>query len=389
MSLIDLAESQFPQTQADRRHFHRHPELAFEEFKTAEYISTRLQALGFTVNNGIAGTGVIASFDTGKAGPTVLFRFDMDALPVMEENEIDYCSEAPGKMHACGHDGHMAIGLTIAWMIRQIHDRLSGSFQLLFQPAEEIGQGAVRMVKEGALAENQPDYVLGVHLWNEKPYGWLGIKGGALMAASGTFEINVTGKGGHGGQPQSSIDPIVASAQIIEQIQTIVSRNLNPFDSAVISVCSIHGGTSFNITPSNVIMSGTIRYLSESIYLTIRQRLVEICENTAKAMGCQVELKLEELVKVTCNNEFVAEKAKVAASKLGRQVQIDSSYQTMLSEDVGVFLEQAPGCFILLGAGCNDDGGPYPHHHPRFNFDERAMSLAAALLLQTGLELAG
>ena len=209
------------------------------------------------------------------------------------------------------------------------------------------------------------------------------------MAASGTFEINVTGKGGHGGQPQSSIDPIVASAQIIEQIQTIVSRNLNPFDSAVISVCSIHGGTSFNITPSNVIMSGTIRYLSESIYLTIRQRLVEICENTAKAMGCQVELKLEELVKVTSNDEFVAEKAKVAASKLGRQVQIDPSYQTMLSEDVGVFLEQAPGCFILLGAGCNDDGSPYPHHHPRFNFDERAMSLAAALLLQTGLELAG
>ena len=388
MNLIELAESHFLQTQADRRFLHRNPELAFEEYKTAEFVITKLQELGFSVKSGIAGTGLVASFETGKAGPAVLFRFDMDALPVQEENEIEYCSQVPDKMHACGHDGHVAIGLTIGWMIRQIRDQLTGSFHLLFQPAEEIGQGAVQMVREGVLEEIKPDYVLGVHLWNEKPFGWLGITGGPLMAASAKFEINVIGKGGHGGQPQTSIDPIVASAQIINQIQTIISRNLNPFDSAVISVCSIHAGTSFNITPSKLTMTGTIRYLTESTYAIIKQRLEEICKGTAIAMGCQIELNLEALVNATCNDPAVAEVARSAASKLGRQVQVNSTYQTMLSEDVGVFLEKVPGCFILVGAGEQTNGSTYPHHHPRFSFDERAMTLSAALLLQTCLDLA-
>ncbi len=388
MNLIELAESHFPQTQADRRHLHRNPELAFEEFKTAEFVSSRLQELGFTVKSGIAGTGLVASFDTGKAGPSVLFRFDMDALPVHEENEVDYCSQVTGKMHACGHDGHVAVGLTIGWMISQIQDQLTGSCHLLFQPAEEIGQGAVQMVKEGILNEIKPDYVLGVHLWNEKPFGWLGITDGAFMAASGTFEINVIGKGGHGGQPQNCIDPIVASAQVINQIQTIISRNINPFDSAVISVCSIHGGTSFNVIPSRVVMTGTIRYLTEGTYAIVKDRLEDICDDTAKTMGCQIELNLETLINATCNDPDVAKVARDAVSKLGRQTQVDSTYQTMLSEDVGVFLEQVPGCFVLVGAGESPYGSPYPHHHPRFNFDERAMSFSAALLLQTCLDLA-
>ena len=388
MNLIELAESRFSQTQSDRRYLHRTPELAFEEFKTSEFVNARLQELGFSVKSKFAGTGLVASFDTGKAGPVFLFRFDMDALPVQEDNEVDYCSEVPGKMHACGHDGHVSIGLTIGWMIRQIQEDLVGTFHLLFQPAEEIGQGALQMVKEGVLQQIKPDYVLGVHLWNEKPFGWLGITGGALMAASSTFQINVIGKGGHGGQPHTSIDPISASALIVNQIQTIVSRNLNPFDSAVISVCSIQGGTSFNITPSKVVMTGTIRYLSENVYETIKRRLEEICENTGSAMGCKVELILKELVNPTINDPIVAGKARDAATAMGKQVQIDSTYQTMLSEDVGVFLEQVPGCFVLVGAGDGADGNPHPHHHPRFNFDERAMTLSAALLLQTCLELA-
>ena len=388
MNLIELAESRFSQTQSDRRYLHRTPELAFEEFKTSEFVIARLQELGFSVKSKIAGTGLVASFDTGKAGPVFLFRFDMDALPVQEDNEVDYCSEVPGKMHACGHDGHVSIGLTIGWMIRQIQEDLVGTFHLLFQPAEEIGQGALQMVKEGVLQQIKPDYVLGVHLWNEKPFGWLGITGGALMAASSTFQINVIGKGGHGGQPHTSIDPISASAQIVNQIQTIVSRNLNPFDSAVISVCSIQGGTSFNITPSKVVMTGTIRYFSENVYETIKRRLEEICKNTGSAMGCKVELILKELVNPTINDPIVAGKARDAAAAMGIQVQIDSTYQTMLSEDVGVFLEQVPGCFVLVGAGDGADESPHPHHHPRFNFDERAMTLSAALLLQTCLELA-
>ena len=388
MSLIELAERKFSQTQSDRRHLHRFPELAFNEFKTAEFVSIRLKELGFMIKSGLGGTGLVASYDTGKPGPAFFLRFDTDALPIREENDLDYCSKEPGKMHACGHDGHVAIGLTIGWMISQIQEQLSGSFHLLFQPAEEIGEGAVKMLADGVFEEIKPDYLLGVHLWNEKPLGWLGITAGPMMAASGTFKINVVGKGGHGGQPHTSIDPIVTSAQIIDQIQTIISRNLNPLDSAVCTVCSIHGGSSFNITPSKVELTGTIRYFTEETYSILQQRLAEICENTGKAMTCQVDLELEPIISATCNDPAVASVVKEAALKLADHYKIDSTYKTMLSEDVGAFLEHVPGCFVLIGAGEQPDGNRYPHHHPRFNFNERAMSLAAALLLQSCLELA-
>lgn len=388
MNLIEIAESYFPRTKVDRRLLHRNPELAFNEFKTGEYVSTRLLDLGFSISSGFATTGLVASIETGKPGPSFLFRFDMDALPVQEENEVDYCSQVPGMMHACGHDGHVAIGMTIGWMIRQLREQLTGTYHLLFQPAEEIGEGAGAMLNDGVLDAIKPDYLLGVHLWNEKPFGWLGITTGPMMAGSGKVGITVIGEGGHGGQPNASTDPIVASAQIINQIQTIVSRNLNPLDSAVISICTIQAGTKFNIIPSKVELTGTIRYFTEQTYSILRSRLTEICENTGRAMGCRVELTLEPTVSATANDPEVAKVVREAAISLNDQFQIDSTYQTMLSEDVGVFLEKVPGCFVLVGAGEETDGSTYPHHHPRFNFDERAMSVSAALLLQTCLELA-
>ena len=396
MDLLELALSYFPQTQTDRRVLHQHPELSFEEYKTSEYAATRLKQQGFTIGASLAETGFVASFDTGRRGPSFLFRFDMDALPVYEENEVDYCSTVPGKMHACGHDGHVAIGLTIGWMINQLRDQLVGSYHLLFQPAEEIGQGALRMLDEGALVGLGLDYLLSAHLWNEKPFGWVGVTPGAVMAASGKFEIIVMGKGGHGGQPQSSIDPIVAAAQIVNEIQTIVSRNLNPLNPAVISVCSISGGKTFNITPSKVEMGGTIRYFSDESYQVIARRLKDICEHSGYAMGCQVQLTLEPKTKATINDPQVADAVRQAAIRIGNEtawkpiapMKLDTTYKTMLSEDVGVFLEQVPGCFVLVGAGDSPDGNQFPHHHPRFNFDERAMPLTAALLLQTCLQLA-
>ncbi len=389
MDLHALAESNFSQTQNDRRHLHRFPELGFEEVRTAEYVSSQLRILGFTVRSGIAETGIVASFDSGKAGPRFLLRFDMDALPIQEENQVEYCSQQAGKMHACGHDGHVAIGLTVGRMIIQLGAQLSGSFHLLFQPAEEIGQGALKIVKEGVLDEVNPDFILGVHLWNEKPLGWLGITDGPLMAASGKVDITVNGEGGHGGQPQKAKDPIVTSAQIIQQIQTIVSRNLDPLDAAVVSICTIEGGKRYNIIPSKVDLSGTIRYFTDQTYSVLKQRLSEICENTGRAMDCSVELKLEPLVKATRNDPEVAGKVRKAALKMNQKVEVDQTYRTMISEDVGVFLDLVPGCFVLVGASDPSDENHFPHHHPRFNFDERAMPLAAALLLQSCLELAG
>ncbi len=388
MKIQNLAESYVSQAIAIRRFLHQHPELSFEENQTSAYIQTQLKELGFSLLTGYAINGLVGSLDSGRPGPRFLLRFDMDALPVQEENEFDYRSSVTGKMHACGNDGHMAIGLTIAWMIKQIQQELSGSFHLLFQPAEEIGQGAERMIKEGVLDVIKPDYVLGAHLWNEKPLGWLGIVDGPLMAGASIMNITVTGKGGHGGRPDATIDPIVTSAQLINQIQTIVSRNLDPFDPAVISICSIHGGSAFNIIPSVVELTGTIRYFSLKTYELVKKRLQQICKNLGEASGCQIDLRIEGSAGITANAESVSQAMRLAAKQLEDPIEIDSNYKTMMSEDMGKFLEQVPGCFVLVGAGGTTQGNKFPHHHPRFDFNEQSMPIAAALLLQTCVELA-
>lgn len=387
MNLMALVEVQFDRTIADRRYLHQHPELSNQESQTANFLREALEEAGLEVISGIGGHGLVGSFRTQNPGPSFLLRFDMDALPVEEETESGYSSTVPGVMHACGHDGHMAIGLSIARLITQIADHLRGTFHLLFQPAEEIGLGALAMISEGVLERIRPDFVLGAHLWNEKPFGWLGIKGGPLMAGSSIFEITIKGQGGHGGRPQQTKDPILAAAQLINQIQTIVSRNLDPMDSAVVSVCSIEGGTAYNIIPSVVNLKGTLRYFSAETYRLIEDRLEQICGGLSVSTGCQINLSLEGLVNSTTNNENVAKAVQEAARRLRAHIIIDPHYQTMMSEDVGVFLEAVPGCFVLVGAGGDEEGNPFAHHHPRFEFNERAMPLTAALLLQSCLVL--
>lgn len=387
MKIQDLAESYFDQTVAFRRFLHKNPELAFQEVQTSAFIRTQLEESGYSVHTGFATTGLVGSFDTGKTGPRFLLRFDMDALPVEEENDFGYQSLNPGKMHACGHDGHMAIGLTIAWMIKQLQNELSGSFHLLFQPAEEIGQGAETMIRDGVLDLIKPDYVVGAHLWNEKPLGWLGIVEGPLMAGASIVNISVKGKGGHGGRPDATIDPIVTSAQLINQIQTIVSRNLDPFEPAVISIGSIHGGSAFNIIPSVVDMTGTLRYFNVETYNLIKNRLELICKNIGEASDCQIELSIEESTHATANAKAVADAMKLAAAELVGPIQIDSTYKTMMSEDMSLFLENVPGCFVLVGAGESTEGKKFSHHHPKFDFNEQSLPIAAALLLQTCVEL--
>lgn len=387
MKIQDLAESYFDQTVAFRRFLHKNPELAFQEVQTSAFIRSQLEELGFSVHTGFATTGLVGSFETVKTEPRFLLRFDMDALPVQEENEFEYRSLNPGKMHACGHDGHMAIGLTVAWMIRQLQKELSGSFLLLFQPAEEIGQGAETMIQDGVLDLIKPDYVLGAHLWNEKPLGWLGIVEGPLMAGASIVNITIKGKGGHGGRPDATIDPIITSAQLINQIQSIISRNLDPFEPAVISIGSIHGGSAFNIIPSTVEMTGTLRYFNIKTYNLIKNRLEAICKNLGEASGCHIDLSIEESTHATTNAALVRKAMKSASTHLVGPIQVDSSYKTMMSEDMSLFLENVPGCFVLVGAGEIMEGKKYSHHHPKFDFNEHSLPIAAALLLQTCIEL--
>lgn len=387
MNLLSLAQAQYEQIVADRRYFHQNPELSGQEEQTARYIQKELSDLGFYVEEKVAGTGLVGHIETGKPGKSHLLRFDMDALPIQEENDFPFRSKIDGIMHACGHDGHMSIGLAIARILSENKDEFSGSYHLIFQPAEETGTGAKAMVAAGVLERLQPDVVLGLHLWNEKPLGWLGVRPGPIMAGSARFEIVVNGKGGHGGRPQLTEDPIVASAQLITQLQTIVSRNISPLEPAVLSVCSIESGSAYNVIPSRVRLKGTMRFFDDAIFEKMKERIAKNCEGIGLAQGCDITTNLEKLVEPTINDVTIAEKAQKAAKKLDKTITVDAEYQTMISEDVGVFFKDVPGCFVLVGAGESPNGNQYGHHHPKFDFDERAMPLAAALLLETCLEL--
>ncbi|MEJ2446438.1 MAG: M20 family metallopeptidase [Anaerolineales bacterium] len=257
--LLDQASAAIDYSSALRREFHRHPELGFQEFHTAEIIVRELSRWeGFKIQSGLAGTGVLATLEGEKnPGKTVLLRFDMDALPVQEVTGAEYASEIDGLMHACGHDGHLAIGLTAARLLAERRHEFDGTVRILFQPAEEGLGGALKTIQAGVLEDLRPDYVLGMHLWNEKPLGWLGISEGPVMAASETFRIRIRGKGGHGAKPQEAIDPIVASAGMINTLQTLISREVHPLDSAVITVSTIHAGQAPNVIPAEAELTGT------------------------------------------------------------------------------------------------------------------------------------
>jgi amidohydrolase len=250
----------FPYTRDLRREFHRFPELGFEEIKTSEIIQRELNQIpNVEVRSGIAKTGVIGVLEGSSPGKTILLRFDMDALPVQEDTGLEFASQTKGKMHACGHDGHMAIGLTAARILAEDQEKLAGKLVFLFQPAEEGLGGASKMIEEGALRDPKPDIALALHLWNEKPLGWLGITAGPVMSASDTFHLRIIGKGGHGGKPQEAIDPIIASAGVVNAIQSVVSREIHPLDSGVITVSTIHAGEAHNVIPEFVTLSGTVR----------------------------------------------------------------------------------------------------------------------------------
>ncbi|MDX1436791.1 MAG: amidohydrolase, partial [Anaerolineales bacterium] len=302
---LTAAEELFDYTQALRRDFHRHPELAFEEFRTAGIVAEELQALGFEVTTGVGRTGVVGVLEGEQDGPTVLLRFDMDALPIEEETGAEYASRVPGVMHACGHDGHTAIGLAVANILNNNRRHMAGRVKFVFQPAEEVAGGADSMLVDGVMDNPRPDYTLALHLWNERPLGWFGVSPGPTMAAAESFSIRIKGIGGHGASPHLTIDPVVAAAQLTISFQTIVARNIRPVDPGVLSVTRVDGGHAFNVIPPFVDMWGTIRYYSEEVRTMIHQRMEEIITGTAVATGCQIELNFPEAVPAVVNDPLV------------------------------------------------------------------------------------
>lgn len=391
---LNKAEELFAYMQAMRRDFHMHPELGFQEVRTAGIVAKELRELGLETTTGIAETGVVSILEGGKPGPVLLLRFDMDALPIDEETGAEYASTTPNVMHACGHDGHVAIGLTVAKMLNEVRDDLAGTVKFVFQPAEEgvVGQkgmgGAEQMMDEGVLSNPKVDYTLALHLWNGKPLGWLGIGTGPQMAGAEYFKITVYGKGAHGAMPHVSVDPILAAAQIVNALQGIVARNIDPGKPAVITVASIQGGEAFNVIPPKVEMTGTIRTFDIDIRQIVIQRFEEIVQNTARAMGCTVEIELKRVSPAVINEEKITESVQATARMLYPKAEIEGGkYLTMAAEDMSYMLEKVPGCFFFIGSANLEKGLDYDHHHPKFDFDEAVLPRAAALMAAAAADI--
>ncbi|MFN7210273.1 MAG: M20 family metallopeptidase [Aggregatilineales bacterium] len=382
MAIDWLAQAQALRSElvARRRALHRHPELAFEERRTASLVAAELSALGLEVQTGVGKTGVVGVLEGAHDGTTVLVRCDMDALPIHEANTAEYASQTPNTMHACGHDGHVAIGLGVAKLLAARRDQLAGRVKFVFQPAEEIAAGANAMIADGVLEAPAPQVALGLHLWNNMPVGTVGVTEGAAMASANDFTVTVRGVGGHGALPDETRDPIFAAAQIISALQSVVSRNVSGLDTAALSVCTIHGGDAMNVIPSEVTFGGTFRTYQPATNELVTRRLREIAEGVAAALGCTAEVRAQQLTPPLINDSAVNARLREAFKRVAPHLTLVDNARTMASEDMACFLERVRGTFFFVGSANRERGLDFPHHHPRFDFDEEALPLGAGLL---------
>ena len=364
-----------------RRDFHRNPEVAFQEKRTASVIRQYLENLGIPVTE-CAETGLRGVLQGDPGGKTVALRADMDALPLKEEGDKEYISQNPEAAHCCGHDGHMAILMGAVKLLSERKNEFKGNVIFLFQPSEErIPGGAKRMIEEGAL--EGVDTIFGLHLWVPLPTGVVGVVKGPMMAQPDAFTIIVRGRGGHGSMPHQTVDPILVASQIVVNAQSIVSRNIDPLKPAVVSFGTIEGGTIYNIIPGEVRLTGTVRSFEPEIKDIAKKRIEEIAEGTAKAMGASVEFSYEEGYPPLVNDELMANFVlDVAKRTLGKDKVVDID-PVMGGEDFAYFLEKVPGAFLFLGAG---DGMDFPHHHPAFDIDENVLPQGVLLMTSLALE---
>jgi len=361
-----------------RRHFHQHPELGLKEFETAKKVEGILRDLGLETKSFVKGTGVCGYLRGAKAGKTFALRADMDALPIQEESDVVFRSKTAGVMHACGHDAHTAMLLGAAMILSERTKDLPGNVVFLFQPAEETGQGAKEMVSEGAI--EGVDGIVALHVTTQFPSGTLRYRSGPFMAAGDFFDVKITGKGGHAGLPHLAIDPITMAATAIGAVQTIISRELNPVESGVISICKMEAGRgAYNVIPESVSFGGTIRSLTPELRDYLPRRMKEVLEGIVSGMRGSYEFNLMPRFPLTVNDEGMTSfVAKIANEMLGEGKVLE--IKPMLgSEDFSFYLEKIPGAFVYLGVQNEAKGVVFPHHHPRFDIDEDVLITGTAL----------
>ncbi|WP_026905676.1 M20 metallopeptidase family protein [Paucisalibacillus globulus] len=371
-------EDLYPETVEIRRYLHQHPELSFKEYKTAQYIANFYEGLDIPYKKGVGGNGVVATLKGAKPGKTIALRADFDALPIQDAKDVPYKSKIDGVMHACGHDGHTATLLTLAKVMKSYQDQLPGSIVFIHQHAEEYAPGGAKpMIEAGALKD--VDAVFGNHLWATTPVGTIQTSKNVMMAGADRFEIIIQGQGGHGAYPHETKDSIVIGSQIVTQLQQIVSRRLDPLETAVITVGMFEAGNAFNIIADTAKLVGTVRHLNTEIQEKVIQEMEKIIKGVCLANECTYTFNYDKGYPPLVNHPAEAELVMEVSSKVPEVEKVEDIIPVMGGEDFAYYMQEKPGAFFFTGA--EKEGNHYPHHHPNFDFDERAMLIAAKTLI--------
>jgi len=382
MKLIDSIARQSSAIAALRRDIHAHPELCFQELRTADIVAQKLTDWGIPIHRGMGTTGVVGSVKAGTSSRAIGLRADMDALPIQERNTFAHASTVPGKMHACGHDGHTAMLLAAAQYLAT-HREFDGTVYLIFQPAEEGGGGAREMIKDGLFDKFPMDAVFGLHNWPGMPAGHFAASAGPVMASSNEFRITLQGKGGHAAMPHNALDPVPVACQLVQAFQTIVSRNVKPIDAAVISVTMIHAGEATNVIPNTVELQGTARTFSLAVLDLIEQRMREMTGQLCAAFGMKADFAFKRNYPPTINSAAEAEFCRQVMADIVGADQVQAQEPTMGAEDFSYMLQAKPGCYAFIANGDGDHraighgGGPCMLHNPSYDFNDALLPLGA------------
>ncbi|HEY8292306.1 MAG TPA: amidohydrolase [Thermomicrobiales bacterium] len=374
-----------PELIATRRDFHMHPEMGLKEVRTSGIVVERLRALGFDeIETGIAVTGVKAVLRGGKPGKTILLRADMDALPIEEENAVEYRSQTAGTMHACGHDAHTAILLSAARMLMRHRDELAGTVVFCFQPAEEGRGGAKKMVAAGVLENPHVDAAIGLHVMQDVPLGTITVFPGPMMAGGDVFDVTIQGKGGHAAMPDLTVDALIVAVECVNALQTLVSREVAPILPAVVTVATLHaGGTAANVIADTATFNGTTRYFDLDVGDRLAARLPALVTSIAEGMRATADVKMRRVVPPTVNEPCMAALVQSVATDVVGTDKVLNGPRTMGGEDFSEFTYFAPSCFFWVGSRDEASGKVWGHHHPRFDIDERCLTIGVEMMVRT------
>jgi amidohydrolase len=380
----DVAELK-DQLISTRRDFHLHPELSFQERRTAQIVADRLEALGWRVRRGVAQTGVVGLLEGSGPGQTVMIRVDIDALPIQEPGDRPYSSQAQGVMHACGHDGHTAVGLAVAELLSRYRASIKGRVKLVFQPAEEIMSGARQMIEEGVMRDPVVDKVLSFHLWSGLPVGQIVSQPGPIFSSADEIRITVKGKGGHGAMPHLSVDPILISSYVVTALQSVLSREIAPTQTAVLGFGTVHGGTAFNVVSDQVELSGTVRTLDDTVREFVLRRTQEIAESVAQGLRGEAVYHHVQGAPAVINDRAVADLVAQVAAPIAGEENVVTMTPPQVGDDATFFLREAPGCYFLVGCANEERGITASHHNSQFDIDEDSLPLATHVLTESAM----